>query len=140
VSEVLNTARLTLPGLTNNLDAVLANTRELTAQLRDAWPMLTNNLDLTLGTTRELASNINLTIPTLASNVNLTLTNVNVLLMRDTNVTANASQLVSNVNQVITRHWLFRSAFKEKEEKKPKDEVDPARKPKRQPPRMPRSW
>jgi paraquat-inducible protein B len=140
VSEVLNTARLTLPGLTNNLDAVLANTRELTAQLRDAWPMLTNNLDLTLGTTRELASNINLTIPTLASNVNLTLTNVNVLLMRDTNVTANASQLVSNVNQVITRHWLFRSAFKEKEEKKPKDEMDPARKPKRQPPRMPRSW
>jgi hypothetical protein len=136
----LETVRRALPGLTNNLDAVLANTRELTAQLRDAWPMLTNNLDLTLGTTRELASNINLTIPTLASNVNLTLTNVNVLLMGDTNVTANASTLVSNVNQVITRHWLFRSAFKEKVEKKPKEPSDPSTKPKRQPPRMPRSW
>ena len=51
--------------------------------------------------------------------VNLTLTNVNVLLMRDTNVTGNVSTLVSNVNQVITRHWLLRSAFKEK---KPKQE------------------
>lgn len=119
VGQVLETARQTLPGLTNNLDAVLLNTRELTAQLRDAWPMLTNNLDLTLATTRELASNINFVIPTLASNVNLTLTNVNVLLVRDTNVTANASMLVSNVNQVITRHWLFKSAFKSKEEEAP---------------------
>lgn len=114
VGQVLDTARQTLPGLTNNLDAVLLNTRELTAQLRDAWPMLTNNLDQTLLTTRQLASNINVVIPTLSSNVNLTLTNVNVLLMRDTNVTANVSVLVSNVNQVITRHWLLRSAFKEK--------------------------
>jgi len=95
----------------------LVNTRELTAQLRDAWPMLTNNLDQTLLTTRQLASNINVVIPTLSSNVNLTLTNVNVLLMRDTNVTGNVSTLVSNVNQVITRHWLLRSAFKEKKAK-----------------------
>lgn len=119
VGQVLETARQTLPGLTNNLDAVLLNTRELTAQLRDAWPMLTNTLDLTLNTTRELASNINFVLPTLSSNLNLTLTNVNVLLVRDTNVTANASMLVSNVNQVITRHWLFRSAFESKKEVPP---------------------
>lgn len=121
VGQVLDTARQTLPGLTNNLDAVLLNTRELTAQLRDAWPMLTNNLDQTLLTTRQLASNINVVIPTLSSNVNVTLTNVNGLLMRDTNVTANVSVLVSNVNQVITRHWLLRSAFKEKRAKEEPD-------------------
>jgi ABC-type transporter Mla subunit MlaD len=114
VGQVLETARLTLPGLTNNLDAVLANTRDLTAQLRETWPMLTNTLELTLLASRQLVTNINGAIPTLASNVNVTLTNVNVLLARDTNVTANASALVSNVNHVITRHWLFRSAFKEK--------------------------
>lgn len=113
VGLVLETARQTLPGLTNNLDAVLNNTRELTAQLRDTWPMLTNSLDVTLIASRQLITNVTVAIPTLASNVNVTLTNVNVLLMRDTNVTANASTLVSNVNQVITRHWLFRSAFKE---------------------------
>ena len=111
VGQVLETARLTLPGLTNNLDAVLANTRDLTAQLRDTWPMLTNTLDLTLLASRQLVTNINGVIPTLASNVNVTFTNVNVLLSRDTNITANTSLLVSNINQVLTRHWLFRSAF-----------------------------
>ena len=114
VGQVLETARLTLPGLTNHLGAVLSNTRDLTAQLRDTWPMLTNTLDLTLTASRQLVTNINGVIPTLASNVNVTLTNVNVILSRDTNITANTSALVSNVNQVITRHWLFRSAFKEK--------------------------
>lgn len=114
LEQVLLTARQTLPGLTNNLDAVLSNTRELTANLRDSWPMLTNNLDQTLLATRLLASNVTVAIPTLSSNLNLTLTNVNVLLTRDTNITAYTSQLVSNVNQVLTRHWLFRSAFKEK--------------------------
>ena len=114
IGQVLETARLTLPGLTNNLDAVLVNTRDLTAQLRDTWPMLTNTLELTLVASRQLVTNINQAIPTLASNVNVTLTNVNVILSRDTNITANTSTLVSNVNQVITRHWLFRSAFKHK--------------------------
>lgn len=112
VGQVLETARSTLPGLTNNLDVVLLNVRDLTAQLRDTWPMLTNNLDVTLATTRQLASNVSYSLPTLTSNVNVTLTNLNVVLMRDTNVTANVSMLVSNVNQVMTRHWLFRSAFK----------------------------
>lgn len=114
LQQVLLTARQTLPGLTNNLDAVLANTRELTANLRDSWPMLTNNLDQTLLATRLLASHVTGVIPTLSSNLNLTLTNVNVLLTRDTNITAYTSQLMSNVNQVLTRHWLFRSAFKPK--------------------------
>lgn len=117
VGQVLETARLTLPGLTNNLDAVLANTRDLTAQLRDTWPMLTNTLDLTLVASRQLVTNVNGAIPTLASNVNVTLTNLNAILARDTNITANTSMLVSNVNQVITRHWLFRSAFKDREPK-----------------------
>lgn len=111
VGQVLETARLTLPGLTNNLGAVLANTRDLTAQLRDTWPMLTNTLELTLVASRQLVTNINGAIPTLASNVNVALTNVNVLLSRDTNITANTSLLVSNINQLLTRHWIFRSAF-----------------------------
>lgn len=114
VAQVLLTAKTTLPGLTNNLDQVLANTRDLTAQLRDTWPMLTNSLDQTLGVTRELAGQLKESLPLVTSNVNLTLTNVNVILTRDTNITANTSLLVSNVNQVLTRHWLFRSAFKEK--------------------------
>lgn len=138
VGDLLETARLTLPGLTNNLDAVLLNTRDLTAQLRDTWPMLTNTLDTTLDTTRQLASNINVAIPNLTSNVNVTLGSLNVLLGRDTNITANSSLLVSNINQVLTRHWLFRSVFKGEEEEK-KDSV---RRPFRRttPIRPPRGW
>jgi ABC-type transporter Mla subunit MlaD len=114
---LLVSARQTLPGLTNNLDQVLSNTRDLTAQLRDTWPMLTNQLEQTLGVTRELAGQLNTALPTLTSNVNVTFTNVNVILTRDTNITANSSQMVSNVNQLLTRHWLFRSAFKDKKPK-----------------------
>jgi len=137
VGDLLETARLTLPGLTNNLDAVLLNTRDLTAQLRDTWPMLTNTLDTTLDTTRQLASNINIAIPNLTSNVNVTLASLNVILGRDTNITANTSLLVSNVNQVIMHHWLFRSAFKEKEPPKAPGEKAPRR---FTPIRPPRGW
>ncbi len=118
VELLLLTARQTLPGLTNNLDQVLVNTRDLTAQLRDTLPMLTNSLEQTLVTTRQLGSELNRSIPMLTSNINLTLTNVNVILTRDTNITANSSVMVSNVNQLLTRHWLFRSAFKDKKPKK----------------------
>jgi hypothetical protein len=120
VQQLLTSARLALPDLTNNLQLVLGNTRDLTAQLRDAFPMITNSVDQTLGATRQLASNVTAQIPLLSSNLNVTLTNVNVLLTRDTNLTANTSLLLSNVNQVLTRHWLLRSAFKTKPEKKPK--------------------
>ncbi len=117
VGQLLNTAALMLPGLTNNLDLVLGNTKELTAQLRDAMPLLTNGLNQTLVSTRKLADELNTSLPMLTSNVNLTLTNLNTLLMRDTNITSNSSIMISNVNQVLTRHWLFRSAFKDKKKK-----------------------
>ncbi len=114
VQLLLTTARETLPGLTNGLQEVLGNTRDLTARLNDAVPVITNAVGEALVTSKLLATSVQEAIPTLTSNVNVTLTNVNVLLTRDTNITANTSTLVSNVNQVLTRHWLFRGAFKDK--------------------------
>lgn len=114
VQLLLTATRQTVPILTNNLESILTNTRLLTEQLTETLPLLTNTVDQTLIAAGSLASTLSDQIPSLTSNVNLTLTNLNVLLARDTNITANTSQLISNVNHVVTRHWLFRSAFRKR--------------------------
>ena len=100
--------------LTNDLGALFANTRRITGEVAEALPGLTNDLAVTLATSRRLMASVDEQLPAIAGNVNLTLTNLNTLLLRDTNITSNASLLVSNVNNLITRHWFFRSAFKAK--------------------------
>jgi len=108
----LQTARLAVASLTNDLGGLIINARRITGQVADVLPGLTNDLANTLATSRRLMDSVNEQLPAIAGNVNLTLTNLNVLLLRDTNITANTSLLVSNVNNLITKHWLFRSAFK----------------------------
>ena len=108
----LQTTRLAVASLTNDLGGLLANARRITGQVGEALPGLTNDLAITLNTSRHLMETVDQQLPAIAGNVNLTLTNLNTLLLRDTNITANASLLVSNVNNLITKHWLFRSAFK----------------------------
>lgn len=114
IQLLLTAARESVPVLTNNLEAILGNTLLLTEQLTSTLPMLTNSVQQTLTAAGTLASTMATEIPNLTSNVNLTLTNLNVLLLRDTNITSNSSQLMSNVNHLVTRHWLFRSAFRKK--------------------------
>ncbi len=117
----LQTARLAVASLTNDLGGLIANSRRITGQVADVLPGLTNDLANTLATSRRLMDSVNEQLPAIAGNVNLTLTNLNVLLLRDTNITANTSLLVSNVNNLITKHWLFRSAFKAQSGAKPTD-------------------
>jgi len=115
----LITAREAVASLTNDLAGLVSNTRRITGQVADVIPGLTNDIARTLASSQQLMDSVNLQLPSIAQNVNLTLTNLNVLLLRDTNITANTSVLVSNVNNLLTRHWLFRSAFKPAKPAKP---------------------
>ncbi len=110
----LMTARQAVAALTNDLAGLISNTRRITGEVADVLPGLTNDIAKTLATSQKLMDSLNQKLPGIAQNVNLTLTNLNILLLRDTNITANTSLLVSNVNNLITRHWFFRSAFKSK--------------------------
>lgn len=123
----LITAREAVASLTNDLAGLVGNTRRITGQVADVIPGLTNDIARTLASSQQLMDAVNLQLPSIAQNVNLTLTNLNVLLLRDTNIMANTSLLVSNVNNLLIRHWLFRSAFKPaKPAPKPRSPVMPS--------------
>jgi len=114
IVQLLVTSRQAVTTLTNDLGGLLANTRRITSQVADVLPGLTNDLASTLAASRKLLSTVDEVLPSIAGGVNTTLTNLNILLLRDTNITANTSAMVSNLNNLITRHWLLRSAFKSK--------------------------
>ena len=126
-------------GLVTNVDAIIADLQPTILHLQSITAMLTNsqgalgdwliptNLNVQLQTT---LTNVNAGLPLTLSNVANLTSNLNAQLQANSNLVSNVNSLVVQTDDLIEglkRHWLLRSAFKEKKTNAPPPQ--PSRKP-----------
>jgi len=140
------TANLT--ALSSNLLPASADLAHITAQLREpgglsGWAVGTNfpaRIESTLAATQNLISNTDSNLNSLTLEIARTLesladitSNLNWQVQQNTNILSSVSDAVVHADEFVQglkRHWLLRSAFKNKEERSaPADEVAPLRSP-----------
>jgi len=127
--------------LLSNVTVITANLREPKGSLGD-WLLPTNLHSQLLGTlasANTTLTNVNRTISSTDTNITMIATNLDQTLMNLGNITSNLNQqvqgnsnIVKNLSDIIEhsdefvqglkRHWLLRSVFKNKDDKKKKEE------------------